>query len=295
MADTLGMSQGVIENYSQVDSPLESVLAALSSAGKDENNITIGDLEGASQFHAGGGIATLKLFEDLSFEPGDKVLDIGSGLGGPALISAFLGCSVEGIDLTPSFVETATALSNFPMIKSAISKNNGNVKFTVGDISCMEGIADKSIDKVYMIHVGMNLQPSVKQNLARQLHRVVKPGGLFGVFDAFLGTGKPDYPLPFATSDKQSFVGKHEEYTSIFEASGFETLSNERVDPKHGGFELKCEQMQQVAPTLLGDKHLLDRLDLSAVMGDSWTNRRKNYFAALGEGKLILRRIVFRR
>jgi ubiquinone/menaquinone biosynthesis C-methylase UbiE len=295
MSGSDDLSKNIVENYSQVESPLGVVLSTLSSVGKTVADITISDLEGATQFHAGGGIATLKLFEELQFTPGEKVLDIGSGLGGPAFICAALGCSVEGIDLTPSFVEAATALADFPRVNSEISKNNGSATFTVGDVSSLPGIEGDNVDKSYMIHVGMNLHPDVKVKMATELYRVLKPGGMFGIFDAVLGNGEPSYPLPFATCKEQSFVGKHEEYTSVFEAAGFRTVANESVDPRRGGFDLHTVEMQGVASALLGAGNSTSELRLSADMGSSWNTRRKNYFEALGKGAFILRRIVFKK
>ena len=42
----------------------------------------------------------------------DHVIDVGSGLGGPSrYLAATYGCRVSGVDLTPEFAATATALT----------------------------------------------------------------------------------------------------------------------------------------------------------------------------------------
>jgi cyclopropane fatty-acyl-phospholipid synthase-like methyltransferase len=53
----------------------------------------------------------------LEIAPGERVLDVGSGLGGPARTVAELlgckivGCKVVGLDLTRAFCDTAAAIS----------------------------------------------------------------------------------------------------------------------------------------------------------------------------------------
>jgi hypothetical protein len=44
-----------------------------------------------------------------------------------------------------------------------------------------------------MIHVGQNLPPQVKVDLANEMFRILKPGGNFGLYDPVLPRG----PLTF--------------------------------------------------------------------------------------------------
>jgi sarcosine/dimethylglycine N-methyltransferase len=60
------------------------------------------------QYHAGGSHAVERLLVTLMPSPSDIVLDIGSGLGGPARqVAAALGCRVTGVDTTEAYVEVA--------------------------------------------------------------------------------------------------------------------------------------------------------------------------------------------
>jgi SAM-dependent methyltransferase len=86
---------------------LEAVAAAGIGAGATPEELAAWD-----QFHLGGLPATAELADALAPEPGAHVLDLGSGLGGPArLLSARHGCRVTGVDLSGEFVDSANARS----------------------------------------------------------------------------------------------------------------------------------------------------------------------------------------
>src|SRR5436309_2081203 len=87
---------------------LDRILAALRDAGKDIDHLTIDDLAPVDELHSRRRLATKELAELLAPKPGEKLLDVGSGLGGPArYLAKICGCRVTGIDLTTEFVETA--------------------------------------------------------------------------------------------------------------------------------------------------------------------------------------------
>ena len=69
------------------------------------------DLAPLDQFHTRGMSATVELAQAAGIPAESRVLDIGSGLGGPSrYLAATFGCHVTGIDLSPSFVAAATYL-----------------------------------------------------------------------------------------------------------------------------------------------------------------------------------------
>ena len=56
-----------------------------------------GALDSLDQFHIGGADATGRLIDSLALTEGDRVLDVGSGFGGPARqIGRQTGCCVTG-------------------------------------------------------------------------------------------------------------------------------------------------------------------------------------------------------
>lgn len=94
------MADNVASHYSENLKLAASIAEKLQSAGKDLNKLTT-DLVAVDEFHIRGRKATLELGEKMNLNARSHVLDIGSGLGGPARTMAeTYGCRVTGIDLT---------------------------------------------------------------------------------------------------------------------------------------------------------------------------------------------------
>ena len=72
--------------------------------------ITPETLAPIDHLHGRGALATQELVELLEPQAGDAILDIGSGLGGPARwIAARFGCAMTGVDLTEEYCDAARA------------------------------------------------------------------------------------------------------------------------------------------------------------------------------------------
>src|SRR5262245_3285113 len=107
----MNTEQRVAQHYAR-DGLEQAILAALEASGKDIHKLTASDLSGADEFHLGWLPATIELARELGLAQGMHVLDVGSGIGGPARYFASAhGCRVTGIDLTEEFVEVANALT----------------------------------------------------------------------------------------------------------------------------------------------------------------------------------------
>src|SRR5260370_39527674 len=61
----------------------QRILAAFEAAGKPRNSITADDLAAVDEFHIGGREATEAIAAQMDLRPGMRLLDIGSGIGGP--------------------------------------------------------------------------------------------------------------------------------------------------------------------------------------------------------------------
>src|SRR5690349_18525200 len=84
------------------------VLAALRETQGPDAPITVDALAPLDQFHGRGPVATRELVSLLQPKAGERVLDIGSGIGGPARwIAATCAVHVTGVDLTPEFCAAA--------------------------------------------------------------------------------------------------------------------------------------------------------------------------------------------
>ena len=70
-----------------------AIADGLAALGRTPGTITIDDLGPVDEFHIGGRQATDELMSQLNLSPAFHVLDVGSGLGGPArFVSSRYGC-----------------------------------------------------------------------------------------------------------------------------------------------------------------------------------------------------------
>jgi len=91
---------------------VDAILAALEAAGLDPEKLAPEDLIPLEHLHGRGVDATRELLAVLSPGPDSYLLDIGSGIGGPARLAADLyGAKVTGIDLTQEFCDVTVMLS----------------------------------------------------------------------------------------------------------------------------------------------------------------------------------------
>lgn len=196
-----------------------ALLAALARAGVDVDQLSVADLAPIDQLHAGFAPATTYLLEQLDLPPGSRLLDVGSGIGGPSRLAASaFGLDVTGIDLTPEFVQAASDLTE----KVGLSAR-ARFEVTSGDDL---PFGDRSFDAAMMIHVGMNIPD--KQAVFSQVHRVLEPGGVFAVYEQMRkAEGDLPYPMPWAVDERSSFVETPEQYADQLRTAGFAVESVE--------------------------------------------------------------------
>lgn len=202
----------VQEHYSRDD--LEGVVvAALRRVGVNVDAVRVEDLAGLDQLHAGSLAATEYLLDALELTAGLTLLDVGSGVGGPArLAAARHGCRVTGIDLSPNFVALARTLTEWVGLTALVT-------FDVGSATALP-YGDGSFDRAMLNHVGMNIAD--KSGVFAEVRRVVEPGRLFAVYEQMrIGDGELTYPLPWADDERSSFVESRERYAELLASAGF--------------------------------------------------------------------------
>jgi MPBQ/MSBQ methyltransferase len=263
------IERSIAQHYAHGD--LErAIVDALVGMGKNPEQLTIEDLAPVDEFHIGGRKATTEFMAKLSLGSEMRVLDVGSGLGGPARFTAHsYGCHVTGIDLTPEYVEVAKALAR----RVGLEKR---VTYVSGSAVAMPFPA-ASFDAAYMLHVGMNIENKAK--LMDEVRRVLKPGAVFGVYDVMrTGDGDLAFPVPWARTARTSFVVRPGAYRRRLDCAGFD-LAHER-DRAEFAIEFFRDLRARVAAAGMPP------LGLHIVMGKDFQDKTGNMIANL-ERKLI--------
>jgi SAM-dependent methyltransferase len=217
---TLG--DAIAGHYSRGDL-LARLRGALIADGGDPDRPTPADLAPYDQFHGRGLEATEELIGQVRALADDHLLDIGSGIGGPARAFArHFGCRVTGIDLTGEFVVLARHLTKLVGLADRVA-------FEQGDALAMP-FAGAAFDGAYSMNVAMNIAD--KRGFYREIGRVLRPGAWLALSEIARGDGVPDYPTPWARNSDQSFLATPGETLAGLEAAGFTiTRFRDTVEP----------------------------------------------------------------
>ncbi len=275
--DTMDTERLVAQHYRH--GRLEhAILDALTASGKDITRLSASDLSAVDEFHLGWRAATVELAADLELSPGLELLDIGSGIGGPARYFAQAhGCNVSGLDVTEEFVEVATALTRRLGLDALVSFSRSSALATP--------FPSDRFDVATLIHVGMNIED--KARLFAEVRRVLKPGGRLGVYDVMHTDGlRLPYPQPWADTPATSFVETPQTYRHLLEAHGF-ALESEK-NRREQALELARAMRARAA------EHGTPALGLHVLMGAATPARLSNVMSALERGSIAPIQIIAR-
>ncbi len=202
-----------------------------------------------------------------SLQPGQTVLDLGSGGG----IDCFLAAKqvggegrVIGVDMTPEMLDRAR--------KNKASLGAENVEFRLGEIEHLP-VADASVD-VVISNCVINLSPD-KPQVFREAYRVLKPGGRFAVTDIVT-----DGPLPDAIKrDLSAWAGcvagawEASEYVAAMREVGFAEVSLSPTYLSQEFIEAGAEQLGIDGDLDLGPEQLRESIYSARVTATKprWT------------------------
>lgn len=210
--DAEHISEQVNAHYGKQDYGAR-ILEALRATGTDLQTVTADDIVQATHFMRGKG-PVLEIARMADLQRGMRVLDIGSGLGGPArTLATDIGCQVIGLELTDEFYRAAVMLTE-------LTRLSDQVQFVHGNALEMP-FPDEHFDAVVMTLVGMHVKD--KPRLFRQVYRVLRPGGRFAFQDFAAGPVTPVlYPVGFAYDPSIAFLWPPEELETAILDVGFE-------------------------------------------------------------------------
>jgi sarcosine/dimethylglycine N-methyltransferase len=206
---------GVRDHY-RATGLTERLKTALAALGPEDQQLTPQQLAALDQFHTRGLAATAELGKLAGVTAGMSVLDVGSGVGGPArFLAATCGCQVTGVDLSEPFVDAARYLTE---------RTGQSERVSFETASALElPFDDGHFDVVLLQHVAMNIADRTR--LYREIRRVLKSGGMFAIFDVVLNDGEPHYPVPWARTPATSFLLTAAATRTAIESAGFRTLA----------------------------------------------------------------------
>lgn len=257
----------------------EKILAAVRAAHGADVAITADILAPIDHFHGRGLAATKEMVALLQPAPGEHVLDIGCGIGGPARwIAAHYGCHVTGIDLTPEFCEAAKALTIATGQEAAVS-------FQQASATALP-FADDSFDRAYSQNVVMNIAD--KAAFYFEAFRVLRPGGRAVFSNLAAGpNGDATYPTPWAETAATSFLSTAAQTEADQRAAGFEILVFNEASPE----ALRA----QVEARLKAASDDGSQLGVHVFLGERYKQYQANSGRSMAEGRLSMIEAVVRK
>lgn len=158
-------------------SRVERVYAQLRAAGIGERDpIPVAVLSRFDQYHYLGTDAVDAGIAALGLGPRHRVLDVGSGLGGPARhIAERVGCRVTALELQPDLHEVGRELSGRCGLARLVRHLHGNI--LEGPVP--PGAFDALVSWLVFLHI------PERGRLYRRCHEALRPGGGIYVEDFF--------------------------------------------------------------------------------------------------------------
>lgn len=158
---------------------------------------------------------------------GDVVIDLGSGAGNDCFIAraeAGETGKIIGIDFTQAMIDKARV--------NAEKLGFNNVEFRQGDIERMPVTAN--VADVIVSNCVLNLVPN-KDNVFKEIFRVLKPGGHFSISDIVLVGNLPEA----LQKDAEMYAGcvsgaiQEQAYLDLVSANGFANIVTQKRKPIH--------------------------------------------------------------
>lgn len=176
-------------------------------------------LWGQGYMSPGGDAETALVLDGLSLA-GQEVLDIGCGVGGSAFYIARRHgpARIVGIDVEPGVIAKASEQARRDGLADRVLFET----VTPGPLP----FADQSFDVVFSKDAIVHIDD--KHGIAREIYRVLRPGGVFAASDWMAGSDDPPSPqlLRYIELEGLGFgLGSPNRYFAALRAAGFERIA----------------------------------------------------------------------
>ena len=289
-------TEGMVSDHYTRGDLAAIVESALRGRGIDAAHVTVEQLAPLDHFHSFGIAGSQELARIAGITAADRVLDVGGGIGGPArMLASQIGCHVTVLDLTPEFCQVGEMLTAWTHLSDRVS-------FVCGSALDMP-FAGASFDAAWTVHAAMNIEN--KSRLYAEIHRVLRPGGRFALFDVTAGPNPPVlYPAPWADTPATSFLLPPDQMRALVAAAGFRELSWVQ------GAELGRKIQQPMLPTSDGGTSGINtalltgaaapgstsgEININILMGALGPERIQNATRNTQEGRTVIAMGVFER
>jgi ubiquinone/menaquinone biosynthesis C-methylase UbiE len=251
---------------------LSSILLALRDMGSEAGTLAPSDLAPVDEFHVGGLEATIELANRASLKPGNRVLDVGCGLGGSVrYLASERQCRAIGIDITGEYIEVANSLTQLLGLHEVAAFRQSSALNMPFD--------DGSFDIVWTEAAQMNIAD--KRAFYGEIARVLSPGGRLAFHDIFQGEGGDlYYPVPWAEERSISFLATPETVREILEDLQFNVLDwEDKSRQSLRWLGAVVERLKAAGPARPG---------LHLLMGSSARTKLDNNIRNLAEGRFVV-------
>lgn len=265
------MNDDIETHYAGAEPLATRIEAALTGAGKDIGRLTTAELAAVDEFHIRGRQATLELAGRMELWEGCHVLDLGSGIGGPArTVAETHRCKVTGVDLTRRFCEAAATISGWLGMSD-------DVRFIQGDATDLAEDLTGCFDAAMTIHAAMNI--AAKDALYASAKRALRPGRIFAVYDVVQGEGGAVvFPVPWARDASISHLATPGEMRGLLAGAGFEILDEvDSTEESLAWFRQMAARMARSGP---------QPLTFQSILGADFPEMAKNQIRNLADKRI---------